>query len=289
MHLHRLTLSGGQKLAYSTLGPETAPSLLFFHGSPGSALGLPLGLKTLFSEYRILTLERPGFGESELAEVPTVRDWVTQVIDFLDRTGEHPVGLIGYSGGAAYALACAQHLPAAVQGVCLFSPIAPLHLDPVSQVMQPELRRLFQSSAKQPDSIRAQWEDQQLTLAEILDRLLMGMPEEDLDVAGRSPVRSCLAADMGRAFKQGFAGWVADMGRLARPWGVQLEGIEIPVQIWHGAEDRNTPSAMAAYLAETLKQAELYSLEGFGHLLSYCHMGNMVPPFGFQARVSASA
>lgn len=289
MHSQRLTLAGGQRLAYSTLGPETAPLLLFFHGSPGSALGLPLGLQTLFSEYRILILERPGFGDSDLADVPSVRDWVTHVIALLDQIGERPVGLIGYSGGAAYALACAQHLPETVQGVCLFSPIAPLCLESISRVMQPELRRLFQASAEQPDVIRAQWEDQQLTVAEILDRLLMGMPEEDLDVAGRSPVRSCLAADMGRAFKQGFAGWVADMGRLARPWGVQLEVIETPVQIWHGTADRNTPSAMAAYLAETLKRAELYSLPGFGHLLSYCHMGNMAPPFSCPDRVSASA
>ena len=42
---------------------------------------------------------------------------------------------------------------------------------------------------------------------------------------------------------------------MARPWGFPIEGVAVPVRIWHGAHDQVVPVGMGRYLARTVPGA----------------------------------
>jgi hypothetical protein len=57
---------------------------------------------------------------------------------------------------------------------------------------------------------------------------------------------AAFAESLAEAFRQGARGPVHDMALLARPWGVGIDAVRVPVDIWHGEADTNVPSPMGA-------------------------------------------
>ena len=50
------------------------------------------------------------------------------------------------------------------------------------------------------------------------------------------------------------------------PWGFELDEIHVPVQLWHGAEDRFVPVAHGRWLAERIPGVEAHISDEDGHL-----------------------
>ncbi len=61
-------------------------------------------------------------------------------------------------------------------------------------------------------------------------------------------------------------GWFDDDVEFVRDWGFALEGIEVPVTVWQGSEDRMVPYAHGEWLATHVAGAEPRLLDGEGHL-----------------------
>jgi hypothetical protein len=59
-----------------------------------------------------------------------------------------------------------------------------------------------------------------------------------------------MMADQIEAVRTGGKGISFDFGILTRDWGFQLEKIQTPVSMWHGAEDDLAPVALARIIAE---------------------------------------
>ncbi len=57
-------------------------------------------------------------------------------------------------------------------------------------------------------------------------------------------------------------GIVDDVRALQRPWGFELRDVAVPVDIWFGTDDRNTPAAHARWLADVLPHATLQPQDG---------------------------
>lgn len=74
-------------------------------------------------------------------------------------------------------------------------------------------------------------------------------------------------ASYAEATRQGLDAFAWDVRLVSRGWGFALEEIEVPVWIWHGAEDNCTPVGMARAMAEGIPGAELRIEEGVGHML----------------------
>jgi pimeloyl-ACP methyl ester carboxylesterase len=82
--------------------------------------------------------------------------------------------------------------------------------------------------------------------------------------------QACLASEI-EAFQQGSRGLAWDARLLTRPWGFPLEGIQIPVYIWHGSLDDQASVAMARYFAGKIPGSRLTLCEGEAHLLLFPH------------------
>ena len=63
--------AAGCKLHYAKTGSDTLPTLFFVHGSPGGWIkfGKYMRDKELLKKYRMVSVDRPGFGYSEFGNV----------------------------------------------------------------------------------------------------------------------------------------------------------------------------------------------------------------------------
>jgi pimeloyl-ACP methyl ester carboxylesterase len=76
---------------------------------------------------------------------------------------------------------------------------------------------------------------------------------------------------LNEAFRQGARGPALDLALYSRPWGFELEGVRVPVLLWHGAADTMVPVSMARYLTATIPGAELHLVENGGHFVAVSH------------------
>jgi pimeloyl-ACP methyl ester carboxylesterase len=68
------------------------------------------------------------------------------------------------------------------------------------------------------------------------------------------------------AMRQGTEGCVQDYRIFGDPWGFALEDIDVPVDIWEGAEDETGPPGYRAFLKRHIPQATVNVVPGEGHL-----------------------
>jgi pimeloyl-ACP methyl ester carboxylesterase len=62
----------------------------------------------------------------------------------------------------------------------------------------------------------------------------------------------------------------------AMPWGFDLGEIRVPVHIWQGSEDRQTPLAYARLVRGSIPGSTLREFPGEGHLLLLDHWQEML-------------
>ena len=108
-----LTLPSGRVLGFAEFGAPKGTPLLFFHGFPSSRLeARGLDLIARKRGIRVLALDRPGFGLSSFQPGRRIVDWPNDVLEFVQHVQIKSFAVLGGSGGAPYALACAKALPA---------------------------------------------------------------------------------------------------------------------------------------------------------------------------------
>lgn len=103
----------GHSIHYVVSGNDSLPTLFFIHGSPGSWDAFEHYLKDsmLLTRYRMISIDRPGFGYSEFGDAMNLRDQceiMAQVIKKVENG--KPIVLIGHSlGGPAVVKIAAEH------------------------------------------------------------------------------------------------------------------------------------------------------------------------------------
>ncbi|HMG81767.1 MAG TPA: alpha/beta hydrolase [Ferruginibacter sp.] len=101
--LHTETLDvNGFKLHYVQTGNDTFPTLFFVHGSPGSwdAFSVYLKDSDLLKKYRMVSIDRPGFGYSEFGNARNLSDQSAIISPiFKHIQNGKPIYIIGHSLG----------------------------------------------------------------------------------------------------------------------------------------------------------------------------------------------
>jgi pimeloyl-ACP methyl ester carboxylesterase len=62
-----------------------------------------------------------------------------------------------------------------------------------------------------------------------------------------------------------------DLTLEARPWGVPFEQIQVPIEIWHGEDDRVVSPEQSRILARTLPLVTDHFVPGEGHFSLVAH------------------
>lgn len=112
---------GAGTIAYTDEG--TGPALLAIHGLPGSHRDYRWLAAALAGRLRLVRIDQPGFGDSEVPRPPT--DWhalADIVADFAARVIAGPYAVLGHSFGAPLATHVAAN-DRSVKGLALLAPV----------------------------------------------------------------------------------------------------------------------------------------------------------------------
>jgi len=113
-----LTLPGGRSVGVAQFGrPQGAP-VIWCHGGLSSRIDAALAdAAAARTGLRLIALDRPGIGRSSLRRNDDLLRWPAIVAECADQLGLEGFGVVGWSAGGPYALACAYMLPARVRAV----------------------------------------------------------------------------------------------------------------------------------------------------------------------------
>ena len=221
---------------------------------------------------RLISYDRPGYGESTRQEGRTVGDCAADVADIAAALGIDRLGVWGISGGGPHAIACAALLPELVPAVGVLAAPAPLGADGLDYFEGMRERNVEETKLELSDPVAARAKCEQYRL-EMLSQTAAEMMEQMRTLL--SPVD---AAEMSGALGQYFVecadsglrhssdGWWDDNVALTRPWGFDLGDIRTPVLLLHGRQDEFVPFGHGEWLAGAIPGVEARLSDEDGHL-----------------------
>ncbi|MCV2490757.1 alpha/beta hydrolase [Geodermatophilus sp. YIM 151500] len=265
-----VTLDDGTRLGYTEVGAPDGAPVLFFHGTPGSRLDVTVGLEEDAHRLglRLVAADRPGCGESPFVGY-RVRDCPRLMAGLLDALGIGEVAVVGFSGGGRYAAAIAAELPGRVRRAALVSSTAPSDLPGVRSTWSKEDRMVYGLAVRAPWLLRAYLAKLSRDMRRdprALLKLFSDLSAPDRAVLDRPGTPEALQRVVGEALRPGTRGVAHDFALEARPWGVDLRGIRVPVDVWHGDDDSIVSPQQGRILAGAIPGARLHPVPGEGHL-----------------------
>lgn len=282
-----IKLQDGRRLAYNEFGDPTGKPSFFFHGWPGARL--QARVSHAISErlgVRIITLDRPGFGQSDFQHGRSILDWPDDVEQLADALRIDRFAVLGLSGGAPYALACARKIPQRLTSVGVVSGLGPSDTLAALNSMSRFNRTMIRIARLSPRLFgllmglraRRQRRDPEGAFARLVARL----PQADARALSRPEIRQILMAAGNDSLQPGTRGHTWEMRLFARPWKFRLEEIDIPVSLWHGGQDDVVP-AMGRYLAATLPNCTATFVPDAGHYsMMIDHVEEIISTIMFQ-------
>ena len=116
----------GRRVAVEQFGDAAGRPVFLLHGTPGSRMQpVPRGMVLHHLGVRLITFDRPGYGQSERLPGRDVAAAAIDVKAIADQLGLDTFALVGRSGGGPHALACAALLPGRVTRVAALVTLAP--------------------------------------------------------------------------------------------------------------------------------------------------------------------
>jgi pimeloyl-ACP methyl ester carboxylesterase len=269
----KLTTRTGRELAYEVFGDRAGPAVISLHGTPGSRVGPHPRPSRLYPQgIRLIAYDRPGYGESDRAEGRTVADAAADVEDLADALGIARFAVVGRSGGAPHALACAALLPRRVTRVAALASCAPRDLmgDQWYAGMAQENADWYQMAERGLEAYTAyvaeEMERRRADPESVLPHNHSDLPQQDRPRAMDHGVRSKLVDTFAEALKNGVHGWIDDNLALVNHWGFALPRDSGNVLLWHGMQDTLSPLAHFRFLRERMPEATCRLVEGTAHL-----------------------
>ncbi|WP_440990899.1 alpha/beta fold hydrolase [Haloarchaeobius baliensis] len=250
----------GRTIAYAEYGAADGNPALFLHGTPGSRV-----LGRLYHEparergLRILAPDRPGYGRSDPSPDADLAAIATDLVAVLDHADVESAPVVGFSGGAAVALALAGRHSDRVEALHSVSGVAP----PSLQTEQPAVQRLLGTLANRTPRLLSGLVRGQAWVA---DR---GSPavvvSQYTDSEGAAALTGAQAETVRRDFVAGVgpqrAGFVRETRLLGESWPVGPSALSMPLHCWHGERDANVPLADARRVVDAAPSAELTVLD----------------------------
>jgi pimeloyl-ACP methyl ester carboxylesterase len=244
---------------------------------PGSRLFRPSDDTTRQLGVRLITADRPGYGASSFQPGRCILDWADDIRQLADALGIQRFAVAGHSGGGPYVLACAYALPDRVRVAACLSGAGPVEAPHATDgmLMPDKLGFLFGRHIPWTLWQGIIWLTYRHKLAPTAaatsKKRRSRRPKADEELMDLLAVReACILSEM-EAFRPGLRGFAWDARLLTRPWGFPLEGIRVPVLLWHGSADNTTPIPMARYVASRVPAAKPYFYPGEAHLMLFPH------------------
>jgi pimeloyl-ACP methyl ester carboxylesterase len=268
-----VTLQGGAVVAFQEYGDADGIPVIFCHGWPSSCTMAQLTDEPARElGIRIISPDRPGISGSTLQPDRKLADWPRVIEGVLDHLGIGEFRALAISGGSPYAYATAATMPGRVRAIAIVCGAIPMGeledgrgLLPLYRWMlalyrsRPQLLRRLFSMARPILALRPP-----VRLRPLLLKMLMLRPC-DAESLRNAAAFEAIFESQRRAWRGSAEGVMADAQIYAQPWGFSLEGIRVPVRLWHGTQDRAFSVRLAEEIAERLPNCKARFIDNAGH------------------------
>ncbi|MFD9330131.1 alpha/beta fold hydrolase [Streptomyces sp. NPDC060065] len=249
----------GRLLRVETSGDPCGRPVFLLHGTPGSRVGpRPRSMFLYQRGTRLISYDRPGYGGSDRQAGRRVVDVVQDVAVVADALGLDRFAVVGRSGGAPHALACAALLPDRVTRAAALVGLAPRDAEGLDWFagMAPSNVNEFRTASTDPERFVARLIPRSAAIrsdpARLLEELRSELTEDDRLIVSDTGMRSMMLRNFREALRTSPYGWVDDALALTGPWGFDPADIRVPVMLWHGGKDVYSPASHASWLADRI-------------------------------------
>ncbi|MGX1368883.1 pimeloyl-ACP methyl ester carboxylesterase [Streptomyces canus] len=252
----------GRRLSVEERGDPKGRPVFLLHGTPGSRLGPAPRPSVLYRMgVRLITFDRPGYGGSDRSVGRTVSAAAEDVRLIADALGIGRFGVVGRSGGAPHALACAALIPERTARTGALVGLAPpdaADLDWFDGMTEANVHAYVNAAAGR-HRLTAALGLRSLTIradpAAIVAEMRSGLPESDRRIVADAGIQAMLERNFAEGLRRSADGWVDDVMAFSTGWGFDLTDITAPVVLWHGAEDIFAPVEHTRWLGRNIPGA----------------------------------
>lgn len=268
--IHRLP--DGRDLAYLEFGDPDGFPVFYFHGTPGSRLeGAFVDVAARGRRFRVVAVDRPGFGRSAFQPGRGFRDWPADVASLADGLGVGEFGVTGHSGGGPHLFACGAALPAErLRFVGALAPWGPVATPEIMAGLNRLDRGYARMARRVPWAMRASFAPLGWC-ARHWPRLFFALMSAAVSTADQKALESGGVLDVLRsteleAFRQGGRGAAHEALIAYRPWDIDIADVRVPTHIWLGDADIFVSEEMGRYLQRAVPGVDFHWIAGAGHL-----------------------
>ncbi|WP_326696745.1 alpha/beta hydrolase [Streptomyces sp. NBC_01754] len=252
----RVRVADGRHLMVERQGDPHGRPVFLLHGTPGSRLGpAPRGMVLYQRKTQLIAYDRPGYGGSDRLADRRVVDVVEDVRAIADSFGLDRFAVVGRSGGAPHALACAAMMPERVTRTAALVGLAPWDAAGLDwfEGMAASNVLAYSTAAADPDGLAQSFISRSAEIRQdpvrLLDDLRRELTDSDRTVVNDAGIRTLLLANYREGLRNSAYGWIDDAIAFARPWGFDLADVSGPVMLWHGEKDVFSPVGHSRWLA----------------------------------------
>ncbi len=274
----------GEMLGFAEYGDPAGYPILYFHAGGSCRLDIRFADPVLKAQgVRIVAADRPGIGISTFSQSFTPAEIARYTERLANELGLDKFGVLGWSAGGVYALACAARMPERVTSVSTVAGMAPMS---TNQELDFDLETdhvLFRGSKSRP-GVKAFFlkASQPRSAAAARASLLKSLQSQD-DIEIVQGLADEDAAFMKEATSAGTRGVIEDYRAVRGSWGFELSSITQFVSVWHGEEDSLVPIEHARYLQDAIPNAVFQPVSGRGHFLLHKEIGTIIGDLIMQA------
>jgi pimeloyl-ACP methyl ester carboxylesterase len=280
-----LILPDNRKLGYTITGHGTP--IIYFHGTASSRLEtLLLTQLTITHSLQLIGIDRPGYGLSTYKPRRNIQDFNPDVNALTQHLGFKQFGILGWSGGGAFALDYLAAYPERVtKAVTVAAPNLPFDVSTAHNNM-PLARYIMKlqfagriAMRQLAHSLRRAKGDAAAFLATPQGKqLLHGCSASDLQFFSDPPWMNLMYEAMLEAFRQGEDGISAVLDEhqlFIQPWGISFTKVPLgKLVIWTGDQDKTCPVKNAYDLHKTVS-SDLEIFRGLGHCAMFENLNKL--------------
>ncbi len=278
-------LGDGRDIGWATFGDPSGDAVLWFHGSPGARCQVPhdLDAEARARRLRIISIERPGTGDSTKHFYDKVVDVVPDLIAVADDLGVGQFAAIGLSGGGPFVLACAHEQPDRMTAGIVLAGVGPTrgsdtvishtlllrYTGGVLRVVSRPVNAAFGAILRVLGPFGGPFIDTFFQF-EVGDRS---------EMAAKPDTKRQMVADLADASfrtEGGLGAALEDLILFGRHWSFELGNISVPITFWGGTSDIIVPYTHAERQWKRVPGSSLRTREGRGHFAGYTEVAEVL-------------
>jgi pimeloyl-ACP methyl ester carboxylesterase len=266
-----LKLADGRRLCFRQFGDPGGQPLLYCHGFPSCRLEAGLMADAASAAgARLIAADRPGMGGSSPQSGRRIGDWPQDLAALADHLGLARFHLLGVSGGAPFAMACATAFPERILGLGLVCGLGSLEGTDAGAKMGWMQRRTIDFARAWPALAQPLYTGLLApTMARhpdlVLSLLVPHSARVDREVLASPEVRGLLRANIRETFRQGGAAASRELWLFTHRWEPDPRRVAVPTRLWHGEADRTVPVEMGRRHARLIPECHAEFLPAEGH------------------------